>query len=98
MILDFINIFRTKETEKIFLNKGSYWFAKILFDRFNKEFPDTLIYYNPIDEKFGCRINNIIYDITGEVFVKDQIWYDLNFYKIINKFNYEELEKKFIFI
>lgn len=47
-----------------------YWFAHILAERFYD--PDawrdnTEIMYDQIANHFGCRIDGVVYDITGDV-------------------------------
>ena len=69
----FINRFthggKLKEVECIFSYSGCYWFARILYDRFYmlELETDGDILYDPILNHFACRINDRIYDITGDI-------------------------------
>ena len=46
-----------------------YWFAEILWNRFALEVVDTNcdIVYDPIINHWACRIDDRIYDITGDI-------------------------------
>lgn len=47
-----------------------FWFAFILHERFydpNAWNQDLEIMYDQIENHFGCRIDGIVYDITGDV-------------------------------
>lgn len=60
---------KLKEVENIFSYGGCYWFARILYDRFYllELETDGDILYDPIINHFACRINDRIYDITGDI-------------------------------
>lgn len=47
----------------IFTNGCCYWFSLIL----NKRFPNSTIMYDVIQGHFVTKINNRLYDITGDV-------------------------------
>jgi hypothetical protein len=49
----------------MFQNGKCGWFAVILCHRFDKE--ETEVMYDPIANHFGVRIDNVVYDITGDV-------------------------------
>lgn len=42
-----------------------YWFAEILYHRFRCWAPRIM--YADIDNHFGCEIDGIVYDVTGDV-------------------------------
>lgn len=52
--------------EMVFTSGYCYWFAHILTTRFAEE-ADTEIMYDEIINHFGARINDKIYDITGDI-------------------------------
>ena len=54
-----------------FLCGCCWWFAYILSIRFAKYKPDIMIDY--IQNHFGCKIDGIVYDITGDV-TNDHNW------------------------
>lgn len=56
-----------------------YWFAKILFDRFS-HLSGTEIMYDEIENHFGTKVGESVYDITGDVTAKYvwKPWADLN--------------------
>ena len=62
-ILNFIKIFQTPETTKVFTNGCCYWFAVIL----SKRFEQSTIMYNPVENHFATRIKDGLYDITGRL-------------------------------
>lgn len=68
-VLDFIKRFtqngKNQGTIDSFTNGCCYWFAKILSERFRKRNPKLM--YDQVENHFGCRIGDIIYDITGDV-------------------------------
>lgn len=43
-----------------------YWFARILYERF-RLYGSSEIVYDQIENHFGCRIDNCVYDICGDV-------------------------------
>lgn len=65
-ILNFIKKFQNKETIKVFTQGCCYWFAVILDKRFNIGFGDNIM-IDYIVNHFGCKIDNKVYDITGDV-------------------------------
>jgi hypothetical protein len=65
LILDFCKQFRSLGAENCFSNGMCYWFAHILKERFIHE--STEIMYAEIPNHFACRINDRIYDITGDI-------------------------------
>lgn len=60
-----LRFLENKETETTFTNGCCYWFAAILKERFQDLNPEIM--YAPIDNHFGTRIQDIVYDITGDV-------------------------------
>lgn len=58
-----------KEVKNIFSYGGCYWFARILYDRFYmlELETDGDILYDPVLNHFACRIDDRIYDITGDI-------------------------------
>ena len=72
LILDFINQFSGNRPQVIecFTQNMSFWFAKILRERFWPGESNVNIMYDPEANYFGCQINNDIYDITGIVTTK----------------------------
>ena len=81
-ILDFINHFRG--ATDTFSNGCCYWFARILKDRFPRQDWDDFdpeIMYTQIDNHFGCLIDGIIYDVTGDVTYKYkwERWCDIEY-------------------
>lgn len=65
MILRFINRFKRSNPvamEKAFTEGNCYWFAVILKKMFDGE-----IIYNPVQNHFALLLNDMAYDITGEV-------------------------------
>lgn len=73
MINDTVNSFIEKflpfgsasKTVDTFTNGCCYWFAVILQVRFNSD--DATLMYDEIANHFGTRINDRVYDITGDV-------------------------------
>jgi hypothetical protein len=65
LVLDFIKQFRDLGAENCFSNGMCYWFAATLRMRFNGEHCHLM--YAEIDNHFGCEIDGIVYDITGDV-------------------------------
>ncbi len=51
--------------KEVFTSECSYWFATILFRRFIRS-GATIMYDNSINY-FGVKINNRVYDITGDI-------------------------------
>lgn len=65
IILKFCEQFRQLNATDCFLNGMCYWFAFILRGRFTAQNP--IIMYDGVANHFGCKIENRIYDITGDV-------------------------------
>lgn len=65
MILNFINEFAKGgyQVHKCFLHGNCYWFAYILRGRF----PKGRIVYNIVENHFGFKLNDEVYDIRGIV-------------------------------
>lgn len=61
-VIDFINR-RFSDTDANWLNGNCYWFAKILFERFN----GLEIFYEPVRGHFLVSDGNYFYDYTGLV-------------------------------
>lgn len=80
-ILNFINQFTKNGTRKevidCFSNGCCFWFAKVLYERFYDFANRPKFVYDRIVGHFGCKINNHIYDITGDV-TNDYNWTSWN--------------------
>ena len=64
-VIEFVEKFKERhrqELEEVFTCGYCYWFAFILCERFN-----GTIVYNPIDCHFAMKLDESIYDITGEI-------------------------------
>lgn len=68
-VLRFIKKFQNKDTIKTFTEGCCYWFAVILDKRFNSGFGDNIM-IDYVANHFGCKIDNKVYDITGDVTFK----------------------------
>lgn len=82
-IARFTNNGKRQEVIECFSCGCCYWFAKILWDRFTFEVIDTNsdIVYDPIINHWACRIDNRIYDITGDITDnKEYSWHDWNIF------------------
>ena len=68
----------SEDVKSVFLDGCCYWFAFILRHRFFTE--DSEIMYDPVANHFGTRIEDEIYDITGDVTNKYQWmpWFDFD--------------------
>ena len=55
------------QVEDCFTNGCCFWFAYTLYARFALEASNVEIMYDDIANHFGCRIDEKIYDITGDV-------------------------------
>ena len=68
-VFDFIDRFtdrgRREEVIITFTCGCCYWFAKILSERFSNS--NAIIVYDDTDNHFGCKIEDRVYDITGDV-------------------------------
>lgn len=71
MVLKFIAKFtnngKRQEVIDTFSCGCCYWFADILWDRFMFEAKKCRIVYDPIINHWACKINDRIYDITGDI-------------------------------
>ena len=67
MVLDFIKRFQNDGTITVFTSGCCYWFARILFDRFQAECEAVRIMYDPVANHFVTEIAGRLYDITGDV-------------------------------
>lgn len=61
-VLKFIDRFQNDGTITAFTSGCCYWFAKTLEIRFDGE-----IVYNPVANHFATKIQNSVFDITGEI-------------------------------
>lgn len=62
----FIKRFHTSENiNEVFTCGCCYWFASILFKRFIRD--GAMIMYDEVENHFGTKIQDKIYDITGDV-------------------------------
>ena len=68
-IARFTNNGKRQEVIDCFTSGCCYWFAEILWNRFALEVVNTNcdIVYDPIINHWGCRIDDRIYDITGDI-------------------------------
>ena len=68
-IARFTNNGKRQEVIDTFSCGCCYWFAEILWNRFALEVVNTNcdIVYDPIINHWGCRIDDRIYDITGDI-------------------------------
>ena len=64
VVLDFIEQFRELGATNCFSNGMCYYFSIILKERFG---PFVSLMYAEVDNHFGTRIADRIYDITGDV-------------------------------
>ena len=77
-VMKFISRFTSGDkkaaVEECFTCGCCYWFAHILKYRFQGE-----IVYDEIENHFGCKIGDIVYDITGDVTAKYKwiTWFQL---------------------
>lgn len=79
-VLNFIHRFtddgRNQGVIDTFTHGCCYWFASILADRFydhDDYHCDIEIMYDEVMNHFGCRIDGVVYDVTGDV-TKDYDW------------------------
>lgn len=56
-----------KEVIDCFSNGCCYWFAETLYERFMMEVDECFLMYDPVINHWGCKIENRVYDITGDV-------------------------------
>lgn len=87
-VLYFINQFKSLhrlEIEDTFLNGYCYWFAYILKERFQGE-----IYYLPIQNHYITKINDLYYDITGNIKLNEKP-YNWNEYKFLDELETQRL-------
>lgn len=68
-IARFTNNSKRQEVIDTFSCGCCYWFAEILWNRFTLEIVDTNcdIVYDPVINHWACRIDDRIYDITGDI-------------------------------
>lgn len=73
-VLKFISRFTLNEKREqvidAFESGCCYWFAFILLERFHDPDAwreDVELMYDPVVNHFGCRIDGIVYDISGDV-------------------------------
>ncbi len=73
-VMKFINHFthngEYKEVIDTFTHGCCYWFASILWDRFydcDLNISYGVMMYDEVMNHFGCWIDGIVYDITGDV-------------------------------
>ena len=64
IVLQFIS--RFKGSERVFLHGCCYWFAQILYTRFDNEFGAD-IRYEPVEGHFVTQIRGRPYDVRGDV-------------------------------
>lgn len=62
----FLNRFHTSDDiNTVFTNGCCYWFAVVLFGRFIRNGAEIM--YDSVANHFGTKIDDRIYDITGDV-------------------------------
>lgn len=98
-VLFFIkNFSKSSEDPKVmvnlFFNDYSYYFAKILEERFKKE-ADVIVMFNPIDDHFACLIDDILYDVVGEIEMSDD-WYTWEGYQASQPLDTERVKRYYI--
>lgn len=54
-----------EDIDDVFTRGCCYWFAQILLTRFRAYTP--ILMYDQIENHFGVKIDNRVYDITGDV-------------------------------
>lgn len=65
-IMIFLKRFKNSDNIKeVFTCGCCYWFAAILFSRFNRD--GATIMYDEIANHFGTKVRDRVYDITGDV-------------------------------
>ena len=87
-IARFTNNGKRQEAIDCFTSGCCYWFAEILWNRFALEVVNTNcdIVYDPIINHWACRIDDRIYDITGDITDnKEYCW------KNWNKFMFQDI-------
>lgn len=83
-ILNFIYHFSAfgPQVENCFLYGNCYWFAHILETRFSH----SSIVYDEVENHFGCKIDDKVYDISGDVTNQYQ-WVDWQQYNFTEPSN-----------
>ena len=66
----FLSRFHTGTVDEVFTSGCCYWFAVILHVRF----PESCIVYDPVDNHFAVRIEDRVFDITGDVTDASDEW------------------------
>lgn len=79
-VINFINHFtdnnKRKEVIECFSFGCCYWFAEILFRRFCNDYRCRIM-YDPIMNHWGCEVDRVVYDITGNVNEKYKwVWWN----------------------
>lgn len=87
-VQDFLKRFHSaSDIDTVFTSGCCYWFAYILFSRFIRT--GATIMYDEIENHFGTKIDDKVYDVTGDVTDKykwapwDSITDDLHRQRII---------------
>lgn len=89
-VLAFIQGFKrfdTGEVTRTFTNGYCYWFASIL----NTRFPDSEIVYYAVGKHFACKIEDRIFDITGDITDKNLFFESWSSYKKEHPFEVKEI-------
>lgn len=89
-VLAFIQGFKrfdTGEVTRTFTNGYCYWFACIL----NTRFPDSEIVYYAVGKHFACKIEDHIFDITGDITNKNLFFESWDSYRKQNPFEAKEV-------
>lgn len=66
-IARFTNNGKCQEVIDTFSYGCCYWFAEILYERFFMEVDECYLMYDPVINHWACKIEDRIYDITGDV-------------------------------
>lgn len=78
-IEDFKQFDKNKEVTRTFSNGYCYWFAHILFYRF-KNYDPKIVYYE-VGKHFAVKIYGHIFDITGDITLKNLFFEDWEEYQ-----------------
>ena len=71
VVESFLKRFHSSENiDDVFACDCCFWFAAVLFGRFIRD--GATIMYDKETERFGTRIKDVVYDITGDVTDKYQ--------------------------
>lgn len=66
-IARFTNNGKRQEVIECFSCGCCYWFAETLYERFFMEVDECYLMYDPVINHWACKIEDRVYDITGDV-------------------------------